>query len=308
MNIRSRISSYLLPAVGCIALFLSGCAQQRELGWCTVYGAAAGALIGTGAGFGIGEAAGRAHALAADSRCGSGRRNRRSNRRRRRSLLLRSDRAAAASATSAAPSTTAAATSAAMVKEKLVLRGVHFDFNKSKIRPGDAAVLDEAAVDAQGQSRRRYRRERILRRDRRRQLQRGVVGSARGRRRRLPGQRRNLLSAATSARLRQDQFHRDQRYRRRTRAESPRRTAPRTITCIRKAGRSQSRERPALTTDDWRALPVAPASRQNRSQQCERFSDIRIWTAQRDPCRRPASATTWPPSGRCWHGSARGSP
>jgi len=32
------------------------------------------------------------------------------------------------------------------VKEKLVLRGVHFDFNKSNIRPGDAAVLDEAAT------------------------------------------------------------------------------------------------------------------------------------------------------------------
>jgi OOP family OmpA-OmpF porin len=30
------------------------------------------------------------------------------------------------------------------VKEKLVLRGVHFDFNKTNIRPGDAAVLDEA--------------------------------------------------------------------------------------------------------------------------------------------------------------------
>ena len=25
-----------------------------------------------------------------------------------------------------------------------MLRGVHFDFNKSRIRPGDAAVLDEA--------------------------------------------------------------------------------------------------------------------------------------------------------------------
>jgi len=31
-----------------------------------------------------------------------------------------------------------------VVKQKLVLRGVQFDFNKSKIRPGDAAVLDEA--------------------------------------------------------------------------------------------------------------------------------------------------------------------
>lgn len=30
-------------------------------------------------------------------------------------------------------------------KEKIVLRGVHFDFNKAKIRPGDAAILDEAA-------------------------------------------------------------------------------------------------------------------------------------------------------------------
>ena len=29
---------------------------------------------------------------------------------------------------------------------KLVLRGVHFDFNKHNIRPGDAAVLDEAAA------------------------------------------------------------------------------------------------------------------------------------------------------------------
>ena len=31
------------------------------------------------------------------------------------------------------------------VREKLVLRGIHFDFNKSRIRPGDAAVLDEDA-------------------------------------------------------------------------------------------------------------------------------------------------------------------
>ncbi|MFZ0678138.1 MAG: hypothetical protein WAN07_10610, partial [Candidatus Binatus sp.] len=58
MNIRSRISGFLLPAVAGIALLLSGCAQQRELGWCTVGGAAIGALVGTGAGFGIGEAAG----------------------------------------------------------------------------------------------------------------------------------------------------------------------------------------------------------------------------------------------------------
>jgi len=57
MNIRSRLSSILLPALAGVALLLSGCAQQRELGWCTVAGAGIGALVGTGAGFGIGEAA-----------------------------------------------------------------------------------------------------------------------------------------------------------------------------------------------------------------------------------------------------------
>lgn len=34
---------------------------------------------------------------------------------------------------------------APVTHEKLVLRGVHFDFNKSNIRPGDGAILDEAA-------------------------------------------------------------------------------------------------------------------------------------------------------------------
>ena len=36
--------------------------------------------------------------------------------------------------------------------EKLVLRGVHFDFNKAKIRRGDAAILDEAADILKGHS------------------------------------------------------------------------------------------------------------------------------------------------------------
>lgn len=35
---------------------------------------------------------------------------------------------------------------AAVPPEKIILRGVHFDFNKADIRPQDAAVLDEAAV------------------------------------------------------------------------------------------------------------------------------------------------------------------
>jgi OOP family OmpA-OmpF porin len=39
----------------------------------------------------------------------------------------------------------AAASSTPPIKERLVLRGIHFDFNKSTIRPGDAAVLDEDA-------------------------------------------------------------------------------------------------------------------------------------------------------------------
>ena len=47
-------------------------------------------------------------------------------------------------ATTAASSTAATSTASAASGEKLVLRGVHFDFNKAIIRPGDAAVLDEA--------------------------------------------------------------------------------------------------------------------------------------------------------------------
>src|ERR1700693_829979 len=97
MNIRSRISGFLLPGLAGIALLLSGCAQQRELGWCTVYGATAGALICAGAGFGIGD---------------GGWGNRRGSGGGRGSLLLRSDRSTAASSTTAsassAPATTAA--------------------------------------------------------------------------------------------------------------------------------------------------------------------------------------------------------
>ena len=56
-----------------------------------------------------------------------------------------------AQAPTASTSTSAATTASSPppppppVKQKLVLRGVHFDFNKSKIRPGDAAVLEKAA-------------------------------------------------------------------------------------------------------------------------------------------------------------------
>jgi outer membrane protein OmpA-like peptidoglycan-associated protein len=39
---------------------------------------------------------------------------------------------------------------AATPPEKIILRGVHFDFNKADIRPQDAAVLDEAAETLNG--------------------------------------------------------------------------------------------------------------------------------------------------------------
>src|SRR4029077_389016 len=58
MKNRSR-SSYLIAVGLGLALFMSGCArleQNRELGWCTVAGIAAGAAIGAGAGYGVGEA------------------------------------------------------------------------------------------------------------------------------------------------------------------------------------------------------------------------------------------------------------
>jgi outer membrane protein OmpA-like peptidoglycan-associated protein len=132
-----------------VALLLSGCAQQRELGWCTVYGATAGALIGTGAGFGIGEAS--------EGKDGS------------RSRIIAGAVAGAGIGAviggvaghyycdpivqppppppppPPSPPPSPPPPPPPPVKEKLVLRGVHFDFNKSNIRPGDAAVLDEAA-------------------------------------------------------------------------------------------------------------------------------------------------------------------
>ncbi len=148
MNIRSRISSFLFPAVAGIALLLSGCAQQRELGWCTVYGAGAGALIGAGAGFGIGEGAegnsGFNSRVAAGAVAGAG---------------IGAVIGGVAGhyycdpivqpppppPPPLPPPPPPAPPPLPPLKEKLVLRGVHFDFNKSNLRPGDAAVLDEAA-------------------------------------------------------------------------------------------------------------------------------------------------------------------
>ena len=70
--------------------------------------------------------------------------------------MLRASEAAANPTESCAFGTGPAASASASgsrpppVKEKMVLRGVHFDFDKSKIRSGDAAVLDEAATTLKG--------------------------------------------------------------------------------------------------------------------------------------------------------------
>ena len=50
-----------------------------------------------------------------------------------------------ASATATTTTTAASPPPPPPAPEKIILRGVHFDFNKSNIRPQDAAVLDEAA-------------------------------------------------------------------------------------------------------------------------------------------------------------------
>jgi len=150
MKNRSR-SSYLMVAPLGLALLLAGCArmeQPRELGWCTVAGIAAGAAIGAGAGYGVGEASkgddGSRSRVIAGSLAGAG---------------IGAIVGGVAghylcdpivqpppvSPPPPPPAMVPPPPPPPPVKEKLVLRGVHFDFNKSRIRPGDAAVLDEAA-------------------------------------------------------------------------------------------------------------------------------------------------------------------
>ena len=173
MKYRS-LSSYLLVVPLGLTLLLSGCArleQNRELGWCTVGGIAAGALIGAGAGTGVG--------YASEGDDGS------------RSRVIAGALGGAAigaivggvaghylcdpivqpppvSPPPPPPAIVPPPPPPPPVREKLVLRGVHFDFNKSKIRPGDAAVLDEAASTLKANPERHGRCERILRCDRRR--------------------------------------------------------------------------------------------------------------------------------------------
>ena len=136
MNRRS-LTSYLLVVPASLMLLISGCArmqQPRELGWCTVGGIAVGAAIGAGAGYGVGEASkghdGSRSRVIAGSLAGAGI-----------GAIVGGvlghylcDPLVPPPPPPPPP------------REKLVLRGVHFDFNKANIRPGDAAVLDEAAT------------------------------------------------------------------------------------------------------------------------------------------------------------------
>ena len=150
MKNRSR-SSYLIAVGLGLALFMSGCArleQNRELGWCTVAGIAAGAAIGAGAGYGISESTkgsdGSRSRIIGGSLAGAG----------IGAIVGGVAGHYLCDPIVQPPPVSPPPPPPAMVppspppppaKEKLVLRGVHFDFNKSKIRPGDAAVLDEAA-------------------------------------------------------------------------------------------------------------------------------------------------------------------
>ncbi len=125
---------------------LMACNPQRPWGRCAVIGGATGAAVGGGAGAGIG------YAVADDDNrggpAGTG------------AMIgvlaggaigaiighFVCDPYSKPQTAAAPPPPPHAAPPPPPAKEKLVLRGVHFDFNKYNIRPGDAAVLDEAAA------------------------------------------------------------------------------------------------------------------------------------------------------------------
>ena len=78
----------------------------------------------------------------------------------------------AATTATTATASSAAAAAAASVRQKLVLRGVHFDFNKSRIRPGDAALSSmRLRLHSEGPIRTDDQRQRLLRRYRRHGIQ-----------------------------------------------------------------------------------------------------------------------------------------
>jgi outer membrane protein OmpA-like peptidoglycan-associated protein len=144
---RSRKSPAGITTAVLLAAVLVGCSTQpREWGRCAVIGGATGAVVGGGG------AAGVAYATGPDN-------DRRSDEAKVGAMVgvlvgtaigaiighYTCDPIIVAQKPSPPPPPPPAPTPAP-VKEKLVLRGVHFDFNKAVIRPGDAAVLDEAAA------------------------------------------------------------------------------------------------------------------------------------------------------------------
>jgi len=144
-----------------LVVAVTGCSttslQQRPLGQCALAGAVVGAMAGTGAGLGVAyldtdhghpgtdkEAATMAGGGAIGAIIGGTLGH------------YLCDPLATPPAPPPAPMAAAAPppppAPAPAHHEKLVLRGVHFDFNKSKIRRGDAAILDEAADILKGHS------------------------------------------------------------------------------------------------------------------------------------------------------------
>lgn len=151
---RPTVSLTTAAAIFLIASLTSGCATQlRRWGACAVGGAVAGGVAGAGIGLGIANAVGRSGDNVVNEERGT--------------ATWASAIGGAAIGTvlghyvcdpivqpppppsrvaQAPPPPPPPPPPPAPAKEKLVLRGVHFDFNKSNIRPEDAAVLDEAAA------------------------------------------------------------------------------------------------------------------------------------------------------------------
>ena len=139
--------------VGIAALSLiSGCSnyQERHWGWCAVGGAVVGGVAGAGLGLGIANAATRSGDNVFNEERGK-------------AMWLGAIGGAALGTLAGhflcdplvqppvpppqppPPPPLPPPPPPPPPKQKLVLRGVHFDFNKYNIRPGDAAVLDEVA-------------------------------------------------------------------------------------------------------------------------------------------------------------------
>jgi outer membrane protein OmpA-like peptidoglycan-associated protein len=151
---RPTVSLTTVAAIFLIASLISGCAtEKRRWGACAVGGAIAGGVAGAGIGLGVANAVGRSGDNVVNEERGT--------------ATWASAIGGAAVGTvlghyvcdpivqpppppprvaQAPPPPPPPAPPPAPAREKLVLRGVHFDFDKSDIRSEDAAVLDEAAA------------------------------------------------------------------------------------------------------------------------------------------------------------------